>query len=66
VTTTERYNGAPLDVIDGETWVVCPVRGAGCMRVPLSLGTWALDAVHVHTTVIHRRWFTPARDLPVW
>jgi hypothetical protein len=44
-------------VIDGRTWWMCPIRGAGCFRVSDRIGDdWARDALDVHVRLHHRRW----------
>jgi hypothetical protein len=43
-------------VIDGVSWLVCPVRGPRCFRVTDALGDWAQDAITVHVRVAHLGW----------
>jgi hypothetical protein len=47
----------PTVQVNGQTWLVCPFRGAECCRVSLSLGEeWAADVIAVHMDLRHRAW----------
>jgi hypothetical protein len=43
---------------EGTTWLICPVKGFDCGRVPLSTfgEQWAQDVIAVHVGLHHRHW----------
>lgn len=48
---TVQYNA--VVVIDGESWLPCPLQGPDCFRVKADIGQWAQDAVDQHVA-LHR------------
>jgi hypothetical protein len=51
-------NDPPAVLLDGEVWLVCPLRGFDCARVPQQpFGeSWGLDVLAVHVALHHRTW----------
>lgn len=43
----------------GTIWLVCPVKGFDCGRVPLGTfgDQWAADVIAVHVGLHHRLWY---------
>jgi len=43
---------------ENEVWLVCPMKGFDCARVPrYRFGEqWAADVMAVHVAIHHRRW----------
>jgi hypothetical protein len=42
----------------GEIWIVCPVNGFDCARIPRHPygELWGSDVMAVHVAIHHRRW----------
>jgi len=40
-------------IIQGERWLICPLRGSECCRIP-DTSSWSADAMAVHIQVSHR------------
>jgi hypothetical protein len=42
----------------GDIWLVCPLNGFDCGRVPRSLfgELWAVDVIAVHVAIHHHVW----------
>ncbi|MFL6123733.1 hypothetical protein [Actinophytocola sp.] len=43
---------------EDEAWLVCPLNGFDCARVPRDRfgEEWAADVMAVHVAISHRRW----------
>jgi hypothetical protein len=48
----------PTVLWENEIWLVCPLRGFNCARVPRDLfgEEWGTDVMAVHVAIHHRLW----------
>lgn len=51
-------NEPPRVCYENEVWLVCPLKGFDCARVPREVfgEQWAADVIAVHVAIHHRVW----------
>lgn len=57
-TWTVASKDPPTERFEGEVWLVCPLKGFDCARVPRDRfgKEWATDVMAVHVAISHRTW----------